>query len=117
MAKHEAAEAALPRTLRMDIRVSPAEYAAFKRKAREAGQPLSGFIRDALRGVAIQHHESKNLLRDWLREHTRVNTNINEIAKYCHTFREAADAEQVALYLYGCKQATDALLAEVRQAL
>ena len=107
----------MPRTKIIKFRASEEEYTDFRKKAEATAQPLSALLRDSLKGVKIRHRKDERRWLEWLLEHKRVNNNINQLARYCNTLREEADAGQVALHLYGFKQSADELLEEVKRAL
>lgn len=88
------------------FRVSEAEYDTVSAKARQSGYSLSGFIRHAMRRARIRHRQ--DAYRHQL-ELTRIGTNMNQIARWCNTYKTEADARQVAFYLYGVRQALEAL--------
>ena len=78
------------RDMRVNLRVSPVEFAAIQEKAEATGQPLAAFARAAVlsrklpaaaHGPAVDF-ETKQELR-------RIGVNLNQIAKALNARREA----------------------------
>jgi hypothetical protein len=83
------------RLRRVEVRVSEAEYTALLEKGAAVGG-MSKLLRDHLGKVSIRHREDERRRIALL---NRINANLNAVAKWCNTYKSAADAVQVMVYL------------------
>lgn len=88
------------------VRVSEEEYEQLMQKGEAAGS-MSALLRDHLGKVAIRHRDEE---RQRLALLNRINANLNQIAKWCNTYKGDADARQVSGYLAGIRQGVHRLL-------
>lgn len=88
------------------VRVSEEEYAQLMQKGEAVGS-MSALLRDHLGKVAIRHRDEE---RQRLAMLNRINANLNQIAKWCNTYKGDADARQVNGYLAGIRQGIHRLL-------
>jgi uncharacterized protein YlxW (UPF0749 family) len=77
------------------VRVSEEEYAALVAKGAAVGG-MSQLLRDHLGQVRIRHRADE---RQRLSLLNRLNANLNMLAKWVNTYKSAADAVQVMVYL------------------
>jgi hypothetical protein len=92
------------RTIR--VRVSEAEYEALVKKGEAAGS-MSALLRDHLGKVAIRHRHDE---RQRLALLNRINANLNQIAKWCNTYKGQAEAEAVTGYPAAIRQGLHRLI-------
>ena len=88
------------------VRVSEEEYAALMKKGEAAGS-MSALLRDHVGKVAIRHRDDE---RQRLALLNRLNANLNQIAKWCNTYKRDADARQVTGHLAAVRQGLHRLL-------
>ena len=113
------------RIRRFWVRLNDAEHAGLDTTARRLGMSSkSELIRSVIERLSassqsspspaqarpitihIKHREDE---QRYLFELNRLGNNLNQIAKWCNTYKEEADAHQVAFHLFGVKQEMDAL--------
>ena len=91
------------------IRASEAERAEWHAKARSAGITLSDLVRRAVgraRTWTVAHAEVE---RERTQQVARVGNNLNQIARWANTHKEAVEAVEVIGHLIAIKRALPAL--------
>jgi hypothetical protein len=88
------------------VRVSEEEYEALMQKGEAAGS-MSALLRDHLGKVAIRYRDDE---RQRLVMLNRLNAKLNQIAKWCNTYKGDADAGQVTGHLAAVRQGLQRLL-------
>lgn len=84
------------RSRRIGLRLSAQEHTALVARAREAGLSVSGLLRDHLGKVRIRHREDE---RQRVIALNRMNSNLNQLARWCNIHKVGADAMIVAAHL------------------
>ena len=97
------------RAVWVKIRSSDAERAAWHTKARAAGLSLSDLVRRSVGRVRTWTVAHTELERERTRELARIGSNLNQIARWANTYREAADALEVVAHLAAIERALEAL--------
>ena len=97
------------RAVWVKIRASEAERAAWHAKARAAGLSLSDLVRRSVGRVRTWTVAHTKLERERTRELARIGSNLNQIARWANTYREAADALEVVAHLAAIERALEAL--------
>ena len=97
------------RAVWVKIRASDAERAAWHAKARAAGLSLSDLVRRSVGRVRTWTVAHTELERERTRELARIGSNLNQIARWANTYREAADALEVVAHLAAIERALEAL--------
>ena len=97
------------RAVWVKIRASEAERAAWHAKARAAGLSLSDLVRRSVGRVRTWTVAHTELERERTRELARIGSNLNQIARWANTYREAADALEVVAHLAAIERALEAL--------
>ena len=91
------------------IRASEAERAEWHAKARCAGLTLSDLVRRSLgrvRAWTVAHAEVE---RERTRELAHLGNNLNQIARWANTHKEAIEAVEIAVHLVAIERALTAL--------
>jgi hypothetical protein len=88
------------------VRVREDEYEALMKKGEAAGS-MSALLRDHLGKVAIRHRDDE---RQRLALLNRINANLNQIAKWCNTYKTQAEAEAVTGYLVAIREGLHRLI-------
>ena len=97
------------RAVWVKIRSSDAERAAWHTKARAAGLSLSDLVRRSVGRVRTWTVAHAELERERTRELARIGSNLNQIARWANTYREAADALEVIAHLAAIERALETL--------
>ena len=97
------------RAVWVKIRSSDRERAAWHAKARAAGLSLSDLVRRSVGRVRTWTVAHTELERARTRELARIGSNLNQIARWANTYREAADALEVVAHLAAIERALEAL--------
>ena len=97
------------RAVWVKIRSSDAERAAWQAKARAAGLSLSDLVRRSVGRVRTWTVAHTELERERTRELARIGSNLNQIARWANTYREAADAMEVVAHLAAIERALETL--------
>jgi hypothetical protein len=95
------------------LRVSEEEYAALAAKGAAVGG-MSRLLRDHLGRVVVRHREDE---RRRLMLLNRINANLNMIARWVNTYKSAADAVEVQVYLADVEREVRRLLAAMDERL
>ena len=83
------------RRRRVWVRFSEEEYADLVEKGAAVGG-MSKLLRDHLGKVRIRHREDE---RQRIIALNRINSNINQLTRWCNTHKGGADAVQIMAYL------------------
>ena len=97
------------RAVWVKIRASDAERAEWHAKARAAGLSLSDLVRRSVGRVRTWTVAHTELERERTRELARIGSNLNQIARWANTYREAADALEVVAHLAAIERALETL--------
>ena len=80
-------------------RVTPAELERWQAKASAAGIPLSELLRQAMRRTRAWTAAAAGVERERIREIARIGNNLNQIARWANTYKDAAAAVEVVAHL------------------
>ena len=97
------------RAVWVKVRASEAERAEWHAKARSAGMTLSDLVRRAVhraRTWTVAHAEVE---RERTQQVARVGNNLNQIARWANTHKEAVEAVEVIGHLIAIRRALAAL--------
>ena len=83
------------RTVRVHVRVSPAELAAWRAKAATVGVPLSDLLRQAMARTRTWTAPALAVERERTRQIARIGNNLNQLARWANT--HASEVEAVAV--------------------
>ena len=97
------------RTAVVTARVSAAESADWRAKAKAAGVPLSALIRRAMARTRTWTARAAEVERERTRQVARVGNNLNQIAKWANTHKGAAEAVEVLARLVAIERALTTL--------
>ncbi len=87
------------RSIWVKIRTTKAERVEWKAKADAAGVSLSDLVRQALGRVRTWTTIHAEIEREKNREIAKIGNNLNQIARYCNTHKEAAETVEVVAHL------------------
>ena len=87
------------RTVRVHVRVSPAELAAWRAKAEAAGVPVSELLRQAMARTRTWTAPAVAVERERTRQIARIGNNLNQLARWANTRAEAVEAVEVIAHL------------------
>ena len=90
-------------------RVTPAELAEWRAKARAAGVPLSELIRQAMQRTRTWTARARDIERERLRQVARAGNNLNQLARWANTHKDAAEAAEVIARLVALAREVGAL--------
>jgi len=91
------------------VRVSAAELAEWRGKARAAGVPLSELLRRAMARTRTWTATAAAVERERTRELARIGNNLNQLARWANTYKGGAEAVAVVAQLSAIERALDAL--------
>ena len=91
------------------IRASEAERAEWHAKARSAGLTLSDLVRRSVGRVRTWTVAHAEVERERTRELARLGNNLNQIARWANTHKEAIEAVEVIGHLIAIERALAAL--------
>ncbi len=91
------------------VRLTPAESADWRSKAKAAGVPLSVLIRRAMARTRTWTVPAANVERERNRQVSRIGNNLNQIARWANTHKGAVEAVEVIGHLIAIKRAVAAL--------
>ncbi len=83
------------RTVRVHVRVSPAELAAWRAKAAAAGVSLSDLLRQAMARTRTWTATAVAVERERSRQVARIGNNLNQLARWANTHASAVEAVTV----------------------
>lgn len=88
-------------------RVSPAELDDWRAKAKAAGVTVSELIRQSMQRTRTWTAAARAAERERTRQIARIGSNLNQIARWVNTHRDAADAIEVLAGLVAVRRALD----------
>ena len=91
------------------LRVSPAERAAWRAKAAEAGVPLSDLLRQAMARTRTWTAPALAVERERSRQLARIGNNLNQLARWANTRASAVEAVAVIANLVAFERTSLAL--------
>ena len=83
------------RTVRVHVRVSPAELAAWRAKAATVGVPLSDLLRQVMARTRTWTAPALAVERERTRQIARIGNNLNQLARWANTHTTAVEAVTV----------------------
>ena len=97
------------RTVRVHVRVSPAELAAWRAKAAAVGVPLSDLLRQAMARTRTRTAAAADIERERTRQIARIGNNLNQLARWANTHASAVEAVTVIANLVAFERSLLAL--------
>ena len=97
------------RAVWVKVRASEAERAAWHAKARAAGLTLSDLVRRAVGRARTWTAAHAEVERERTQQVARVGNNLNQIARWANTHKEAVEAVEVIGHLIAIERALAAL--------
>ena len=97
------------RTVRVHVRVSPAELAAWRAKAAAVGVPLSDLLRQAMARTRTWTAPALAVERERSRQIGRIGNNLNQLARWANTHASAVEAVTVIANLVAFERSLLAL--------
>ena len=97
------------RIVKASVRVSAAEFAAWKAKAEAAGVRLSDLLRRAMARTRTWTAAAAEVERERTRQIARVGSNLNQIARWANTHAAPIDAVEMIAYLLHIARTLDKL--------
>ena len=97
------------RAVWVKIRASEAERAKWHARARSAGLTLSDLVRRSVGRVRVWTVAHAEAERERTRELARIGNNLNQIARWVNTHKDAAEAVEVIGHLVALKRTLAAL--------
>ena len=91
------------------VRVSAAELAEWRGKARAAGVSLSELLRRAMARTRTWTAAAAAVERERTRELARIGNNLNQLARWANTHKGGAEAVAVVAHLSAIERALDAV--------
>ena len=98
------------RTVRVHVRLSPAELAAWRAKAAAVGVPLSDLLRQAMARTRTWTPANAAAKRELTRQVARVGNNLNQLARWANTHPSEAEAVEVVAQLVSVERTMLALV-------
>ena len=95
--------------MEIHLRVSPAERAAWRAKAAEAGVPLSALLRQAMARTRTWTAPALAAERERSRQIARIGNNLNQLARWANTHASAVEAVTVIANLVAFERSLLAL--------
>ena len=87
------------RTVMIAARVTPAEHAAWREKAAAAGVSPSELLRRAMSQTRTWTAPARAIERERTRQIARIGNNLNQLVRWAHRHRTAAEAVSVITHL------------------
>jgi len=78
------------RTVRVHVRLTPTESAAWRAKAEAAGVPLSDLLRQAMARTRTWTVADAAIERERNRQVARIGNNLNQLARWANSHKSAA---------------------------
>jgi predicted DNA-binding protein len=85
------------RTKSLLIRLSEEEHEKLRALAEDAGMPMASLLRDHVKRVTVRNRDDERRRIALL---NRINSNLNQIAKWANTYKAGIDAERVCTLVY-----------------
>lgn len=89
----------------INIKITDKDKSVIKKKAHDADLTVSEFMRRCAMNKDIAHRVDIAYERDRLRTLNNASNNINQIAKWCNTYKSNADAIEVIKHLISIDRA------------
>ena len=86
-------------------RVTPAEHAAWRKKAVAAGVSPSALLREAMARTHTWTAAARSIERDRTRQIARIGNNLNQLVRWVNTHVSAAEAVSVIAHLVSFERA------------
>ena len=83
----------------LTVRLTADELAAWKAKASAAGTSPSELLRRAMARTRTWTAAAADVERERTRQVARIGANLNQIARWCNTYKSAAEAAVVVSHL------------------
>ena len=83
----------------LSVRLTAEEQAAWKAKAQAAGRSPSELLRQAMQRTRTWTATASGVERERVREIARIGNNLNQIARWANTHKDAAEAVEVVAHL------------------
>lgn len=81
---------------RIEIRINEGELDVLKKKAALSGLSFSDYLRQlAITGKVRRYKKTAPIKAEMVREIAKIGNNLNQIARWCNTHKNNADAEEV----------------------
>ena len=117
MATDSGGERRPTRSALVQVRVRPAELAAWRAKASSAGLSVSDLVRQAMARTGAwtpspadaERERALEVERRRTREIARIGSNLNQVARWANEYKASADAGEVLVRLVAIEQALRAL--------
>ena len=93
------------RTVMVAARVTPAEHAAWREKAAAAGVSPSVLLREAMARTRTWTASARTVERERTRQIARIGSNLNQLVRWAHTHKTAAEAVSVIAHLVSFERA------------
>ena len=87
------------RTVMVAARVTPAEHAAWRKKAAAVGVSPSALLRDAMARTRTWTAAARVVERERTLQIARIGNNLNQLVRWANTHRTAAEAVSVIAHL------------------
>ena len=100
----------------LTVRLTAEELAAWKGKAGAAGVTPSELLRRAMGRTRTWTAPAAALERERTQQIARVGSNLNQIARWANTYKEAAEAVQVVAHLAALEREIGELAGRVPRA-
>lgn len=84
---------------RIEIRVCESEYSQLKAKAENSDITISDLIRNSALSAKTWSVKDKALESERIRQIAKIGNNLNQIARFCNTYKSAADTFEICQYL------------------
>ena len=93
------------RTATVTARVSAAELADWRAKAAAAGVPISALVREAMARTRTWTVPAAEVERERTKQVAHIGNNLNQIARWANTHKEAIEAVEVIAHLIAIERA------------
>jgi hypothetical protein len=90
----------------LQVRFSEAEWEALQVLSKSAGMTMSAIVRDHLQKIKITNRQDEKNKVIML---NRINSNLNMIARWVNTYRQAAEGVEVVTHLIAVESAIKAI--------
>lgn len=93
----------------LHIRLSQEEKLRWQEKATSTGMTLSTLIRQAMAKTRTWTVGDRSLVKEQIRQISRIGNNLNQIAKWANTYKETAEAMEIIQALRAIEQTLKAM--------
>ena len=97
------------RTVRVHVRLTSAELAAWRAKAAASGVPLSDLLRRAMARTRTWTAADAAIERERNRQVARIGNNLNQLARWANTHTSAVEAVSVIANLVAFERSLHAV--------